>query len=58
MEKYEVNAKVIVDSTQLDETLGKIKELKEALWVVNGLLDELNGTKEVDVMIETNYITN
>lgn len=37
MSKYEVNLKINVDSTEVDETIEKIKQLAEAIEVVNGL---------------------
>ena len=53
MSGHEVNIKVDVDSSQLDEVIEKAKQLKEALWVVNGLIEELTDTNTVEITIET-----
>ena len=53
MSEYEVNVKVNVDSTQLDEVIEKAKQLKETLWVVNGLLEELADKNTIEIKIDT-----
>ena len=49
----EVSIKVNVDSSQLDEVIEKAKQLKETLWVVNGLIEELTDTNTVEITIDT-----
>ena len=53
MAGYETNVKLNVDTTQLDEVIEKAKQLKEALWVVNGLIEELTDTNTVEITINT-----
>ena len=53
MSGHEVNVKVNVDSSQLDEVIEKAKQLKETIWVVNGLIEELTDTNTVEITIET-----
>ena len=53
MSGHEVNLKVNVDSSQIDEVIEKVKQLKEALWVVNGLIEELTDTNTVEITIDT-----
>ena len=53
MSGHEVNIKVNVDSSQLDEVIEKAKQLKEALWVVNGLIEELTDTNTAKITIDT-----
>ena len=52
MSKYEVNLKVNVDSTEVDETIEKFKQLAEAIEVVNGLMEELTNANTVNVTAE------
>ena len=52
MSEYEVNVKVNVDSTEVDETIDKIKQLAEAIEVVNGLMEELTNANTVNVTAE------
>ena len=42
MSEYEVNLKVNIDSTEVDEAIEKFKQLAEAIEVVNGLMKERN----------------
>ena len=53
MSGHEVNIKINVDSSQIDEVIEKAKQLKEALWVVNGLIEELTDTNTVELTIDT-----
>ena len=53
MSGHEVNIKVNVDSSQLDEVIEKAKQLKETLWVVNGLLEELADENTIEIKIDT-----
>ena len=50
---YETNVKLNVDTTQLDEVIEKAKQLKETLWVVNGLIEELTDANTVEITIDT-----
>lgn len=52
MSGYEVNIKVNVDSTQIDEVVEKVKQLAEAIEVVNGLMEELTNANTVNVTAE------
>ena len=52
MSGHEVNVKVNVDSSQLDEVIEKAKQLEEALWVVNGLIEELTEENTVEIAID------
>ena len=52
MSEYEVNLKVNVDSTEVDETIEKFKQLAEAIEVVNGLMGELANANTVNVTAE------
>ena len=52
MTGYEVNVKVNVDSTELDETIEKFKQLAEAIEVVNGLMEELASANTANVTAE------
>ena len=52
MSEYEVNVKVNVDSSQVDEVIEKVKQLAEAIEVVNGLMEELAGTNNANVTAE------
>ena len=52
MAGYETNVKLNVDTTQLDEVIEKAKQLKETLWVVNGLMEELAGANNANVTAE------
>ena len=53
MAGYETNVKLNVDTTQLDEVIEKAKQLKETLWVVNGLIEELTDANTVEITIDT-----
>ena len=53
MAGYETNVKLNVDTTQLDEVIEKAKQLKETLWVVNSLIEELTDTNTVEITIDT-----
>ena len=53
MAGYETNVKLNVDTTQLDEVIEKAKQLKETLWVVNGLLEELADENTIEIKIGT-----
>ena len=52
MSEYEVNVKVNVDSSQIDEVIEKVKQLAEAIEVVNGLMEELANANTVNVTAE------
>ena len=52
MSEYEVNVKVNVDSSQVDEVIEKVKQLVESIEVVNGLMEELAGTNNANVTAE------
>ena len=52
MSEYEVNVKVNVDSSQVDEVIEKVKQLAESIEVVNGLMEELAGTNNANVTAE------
>ena len=52
MSEYEVNLKVNIDSTEVDEAIEKFKQLAEAIEVVNGLIEELANARTVDVTAE------
>lgn len=49
MRKDGVNVKMKVDTSELDGVLQKVKELKEAIYVIDGLLSEL---EEAEINIE------
>ena len=49
MSEYEVNLKVNVDSTEVDETIDKLKKLTEAIEVMNGLMEELASANTVNI---------
>ena len=53
MAGYETNVKLNVDTTQIDEVIEKAKQLKETLWVVNGLIEELTDANTVEITIDT-----
>ena len=52
MSGHEVNVKVNVDSTEVDEIIEKFKQLAEAIEVVNGLIEELANARTVDVTMD------
>ena len=52
MSEYEVILKVNVDSTEVDETIEKFKQLAEAIEVVNGLIGELANANTANVTAE------
>ena len=52
MSEYEVNLKVNVDSTEVDEIIEKFKELAEAIEVVNELMEELVNANTANVTSE------
>ena len=52
MSEYEVNVKVNVDSSQVDEVIEKVKQLAESIEVVNGLMEELAGANNANVTAE------
>ena len=52
MSEYEVNVKINVDSTEVDETIEKFKQLAEAIEVVNGLMKELENANTANVKAE------
>ena len=52
MSEYEVNVKVNVDSSQVDEVIEKVKQLAEAIEVVNGLMKELENANTANVKAE------
>ena len=52
MAEHEVNVKVNVDSTEVDEIIEKFKQLAEAIEVVNGLMEELTNANAVNVTAE------
>ena len=45
MASHEVNVKINVDSTEVDEVIEKFKQLAGAIKVVNGLTQELKKAK-------------
>lgn len=49
MRKDGVNVKMKVDTSELDDVLQKVRDLKEAIYVVDGLLSEL---EEAEILIE------
>lgn len=57
MVNVHAEVKVKVDSTELDEVLAKVKELKEALWTVNGLLGELTDLEPIEIKLNTEVLT-
>ena len=52
MSEYEVNLKVNVDSTEVDEIIEKFKQLAEAIEVVNGLMEGLANANTANVTAE------
>ena len=52
MSEYEVNLKVNVDSTEVDEIVEKFKKLAEAIEVVNGLMEGLANANTANVTAE------
>ena len=52
MSEYEVNLKVNVDSTEVDEIIEKFKRLAEAIEVVNGLMEGLANANTANVTAE------
>ena len=52
MSEYEVNVKINVDSTEVDETIEKFKQLAGAIEVVNGLMEELANANTANVTAE------
>ena len=52
MSEYEVNVKVNVDSTEVDETIDKFKQLAEAIEVVNDLMEEMASANTANVTAE------
>ena len=52
MAKHEADVKLNIDTTQLDEVIEKAKQLEEALWVVNGLIEELTEENTVEIAID------
>ena len=52
MSEYEVNLKVNVDSTEVDEIIEKFKQLAEAIGVVNGLMEGLATANTANVTAE------
>ena len=52
MSEYEVNLKVNVDSTEVDEIIEKSKQLAEAIEVVNGLMEGLANANTANVKAE------
>lgn len=49
MRKDGANVKMKVDTTELDEVLQKVRELKETIYVIDGLISEL---EEAEINIE------
>ena len=49
MSECEVNVKINVDSSRIDEVIEKVKQLEEAIEVVNGLMEELARTNNANV---------
>lgn len=43
--KDKVNVKMKVNTTELDEVLQKVRELKETIYVIDGLISELEEAK-------------
>ena len=52
MPEYEVNLKVNVDSTEVDEIIEKSKQLAEAIEVVNGLMEGLANANTANVTMD------
>ena len=52
MSGHEVNVKVNVDSTEVDEAIEKFKQLAEAIEVVNGLMKELENANTANVTMD------
>ena len=52
MSEYEVNLKVNVDSTEVDEIIEKFKQLAEAIEVVNGLMEGLANANTANVTMD------
>ena len=52
MSEYEVNVKVNVDSTEVDETIEKFKQLAEAIEVVKDLMEEMASANTANVTAE------
>ena len=52
MSEYEVNVKVNVDSSQIDEVIEKVKQLTEAILVANDLMEELTNANTANVTAE------
>ena len=52
MSEYEINVKVNVDSSQVDEVIEKVKQLAESIEVVNGLMKELENANTANVKAE------
>ena len=52
MSEYEVNLKVNVDSTEVDEIIEKSKQLAEAIEVVNGLMEGLANANTANVTMD------
>ena len=52
MSEYEVNVKINVDSTEVDEAIEKFKQLAEAIEVVNGLMKELENANTANVTMD------
>ena len=52
MSEYEVNVKINVDSTEVDEAIEKFKQLVEAIEVVNGLMEGLANANIFNVAAE------
>ena len=51
MRKDGVNVKMKVDTSELDDVLQKVKELKEAIYVIDGLLSELEEA-EINIKVK------
>ena len=52
MSKNEVNLKINIDSTEVDETIEKFKRLAEAIEVVNDLMQEMANANTANVTAE------
>ena len=52
MSEHEVNVKINVDSTEVDEIIEKFKQLAEAIEVVNGLMEGLANANTANVTAE------
>ena len=52
MSEYEVNLKVNVDSTEVDESIKTFKQLAESIEVVNALMEELANANIFNVTAE------